>query len=59
MKELQQADKVVQSLIALRDELADDEFSYFVDRKEILFKINSCLYEVYPIHGVALRGVHE
>lgn len=52
-KPLQQSDKVVESLIALRDELADDEWSRLVDRREMLFKINSCLYDVYPIHGRA------
>jgi hypothetical protein len=58
MKELQKADRVVESLIALRDELADDEWSHLVDRREMLFKINSCLYDVYPIHGKAL-GVQD
>lgn len=45
-KALQPADKVVESLLRLRDELykrPDDAIA-----NEIFFKINSCLYGEYP-----------
>jgi hypothetical protein len=46
-KSLQPADKVVQSLIALRDELFTQE-PISVHEKILFFKINSCLYREYP-----------
>lgn len=45
-KTLQHSDAIVQSLIALRDELwrANNR-----SHDEVYFKINSCLYRKYPL----------
>ena len=48
-KQLQQSNKIVQSLMELRDELAE-RTSYDHTVREIVFKINSCLFDQYPVH---------
>ena len=49
-KQLQNPNKVVESLQNLRDELWV-RASYDLTAKEICFKINSCLFDQYPVHG--------
>ena len=41
-KQLRESDKIVESLIKLRDEVGNRS------AKEMYFKINSCLYTGYP-----------
>lgn len=48
-KEIQNGNKVVKSLLALKDELENNHRGGEI--REILFKINSCLYSEYPITG--------
>ena len=51
-KPLQDSDKIVESLIALRDELhskiTNQPNQQDCDRRMAFFKINSCLYSEYP-----------
>lgn len=49
-KTLQQSDKIVQSLMELKEELSE-RMSYDHNVREIVFKINSCLFDQYPVHG--------
>lgn len=49
-KQLQPADKVVSSLMALKAEL-EAQRETNTKAWEILLKINSCLYSTYPITG--------
>jgi hypothetical protein len=57
-KELQNSDKVVESLQNLRDELWDRQDQSTIAR-EIFFKINSCLFGSYPIDGQIDSPVEE
>ncbi len=48
MRKQQKPDnEIVRSLINLRDELIDKDIDKY---HEIFFKINSCLYDQYPVH---------
>ena len=46
-KQLQNPEKIVESLIHLKDELWDRRNEQGIS--EIIYKINSCLYKEYPI----------
>lgn len=48
-KTLQQSNKIVQSLMELKEELYK-RTSYDPTVREIVFKINSCLFDQYPVH---------
>jgi len=45
VKELQERDQIVESLINLREELSKNSDTR---SREIMFKINSCLFSEYP-----------
>ena len=47
-KELQNSDKIVESLQNLRDELWKQQDQSAIAR-EVFFKINSCLFDSYPV----------
>lgn len=48
-KPLQPTDKIVMSLLNLRNEILENGTDD-ATRREYLFKINSCLYREYPTH---------
>lgn len=50
-KTLQSPERIVQSLLALRDEIAPGLLGKSGQAATILMKINSCLYSEYPVRG--------
>lgn len=48
-KTLQPSEKVVESLLKLRDELWSKRKDLDHGARNVVFKINSCLYAKYPI----------